>query len=256
MRVVMYALTKPGDRVIVQTPLHTPSIGSAGLRQRVPVKNKLKRLPDGGYTFDLDDLERCFAGGARVLMMCAPNNPTGRVWTMEERAITVFSTSKTFNLGGFHIGSAVIANAKLRADVTQAFYEYGHVCGRPPTLCTVAQTAANKYGAEWLKELLEYLDDNISLALEYLQGTPLSACRPDGTFLLWADCESLGMNTDEHMAFMREKARIRPDPGHYYDTYEIGDYNGLQHHFRLNIAMPRSLLEQAMDSLRNAVLTL
>ena len=84
MRVVMYALTEPGDRVIVQTPLHTPSIGSAELRHRVPVKNQMKRLPDGGYTFDLDDLERCLAGGARVLMMCAPNNSTGRVWTMEE----------------------------------------------------------------------------------------------------------------------------------------------------------------------------
>jgi len=144
MRVVMYALTEPGDRVIIQMPLHTPSIGSAGLRQRVPIKNVMKRLPDGGYTFDLEDLERCFKSGARVLMMCSPNNPTGRVWTMEElsgvaelvekydawivsdeihrdivyrgkrhipiatlpgmgeRAITVFSTSKTFNMGGFH----------------------------------------------------------------------------------------------------------------------------------------------------------
>ena len=298
MRVVMYALTEPGDRVIVQTPLHTPSIGSAALRQRVLVKNQMKRLPGGGYTFDLEDLERCLKNGARVLMMCAPNNPTGRVWTMEElsgvaelvrdydawivsdeihrdivyrgkchipiatlpgmeeRAITVFSTSKTFNLGGFHIGSAVIADPKLRADVTQAFYEYGHACGRPSVLCIVAQTTAYKHGAGWLEELLEYLDGNISLALEYLQGTPLSACRPDGTFLLWVDCEALGMNTDELMSFMRKKAHILPDPGHYYDMYEIDEYKGFQHHFRLNIAMPRSLLEQAMDGLRNAVLAL
>ena len=64
------------------------------------------------------------------------------------------------------------------------------------------------------------------------------------------------MNTDELMSFMREKAHILPDPGHYYDMYEIDEYKGLQHHFRLNIAMPRSLLEQAMDGLRNAVLVL
>ncbi|MBT3375106.1 MAG: aminotransferase class I/II-fold pyridoxal phosphate-dependent enzyme [Lentisphaerae bacterium] len=298
MRVVMYALTKPGDQVIVQTPLHTPSIGSAGLRQRVPVKNHLKRLPDGSYTFDLDDLERCFRNGARVLMMCAPNNPTGRVWTMEElsgvaevvkkydawivsdeihrdivyhghkhipiatlpgmeeRAITVFSPSKTFNMGGFHIGSAIIADPKLRSEVKQGFYEYGHACGRPPVLCIAAQTAAYRHGAGWLEELLEYLDGNISLALEYLEGTPLTAGRPDGTFLLWVDCESLGMNTEELMSFMREKAHILPDPGHYYDTSEIQHYKGLQHHFRLNIAMPRPILEQAMDNLRNAVLAL
>ncbi|MBK35089.1 MAG: hypothetical protein CME26_06105 [Gemmatimonadetes bacterium] len=298
MRVVMFALTEPGDRVIVQTPLHTPSIGSAELRRRVPVKNQMKRLPDGRYTFDLDNLERCLAEGARVLMMCAPNNPTGRVWTMEElsgladlvkeydawivsdeihrdivyrgkrhipistlpgmeeRAITVFSTSKTFNMGGFHIGSAIIADPRLRADVTQAFYEYGHSCGRPSALCIVAQTAAYKHGAGWLEELLEYLDGNISLALKYLEGTPLAVFRPDGTFLLWVDCEALGMHTDELKLFMREKARIQPAPGHYFDTYQIGEYTGLQHHFRLNIAMPRSLIEEAMDRLRNAVLAL
>jgi cysteine-S-conjugate beta-lyase len=295
MRVVMYALTEPGDRVIIQMPLHTPSIGSAGLRQRVPIKNVMKRLPDGGYTFDLEDLERCFKSGARVLMMCSPNNPTGRVWTMEElsgvaelvekydawivsdeihrdivyrgkrhipiatlpgmgeRAITVFSTSKTFNMGGFHIGSAIVADPQLRADVKQAFYEYGHSCGRPSLLGIVAQTAAYRCGAGWLEELLEYLEGNISLALEYLQGTPLTACRPDGTFLLWVDCEALEMNTDELMSFMRNKAHILPDPGHYYDMYEIEGYKGLQHHFRLNIGMPRSLLEQAMNGLRKAV---
>ena len=298
MRVVMYALTKPGDRVIVQTPLHTPSIGSGGLRQRVAVKNWMERLPDGHYTLDLEDLDRCFRDGARVLMMCAPNNPTGRVWTMEElsgvaelvkkydawvvsdevhrdivyrgkrhipiatlpgmeeRAITVFSTSKTFNLGGFHIGSAIIADPELRAAVKQAFYEYGHTCGRPPLMCIAAQTAAYRHGAGWLEELLEYLGGNISLALEYMQETPLAACHPDGTFLLWVDCETLGMNTDELMSFMRNKAHILPDPGHYYDMYEIAGYKGLQHHFRLNIAMPRSLLEQAMDGLRRAVLAL
>jgi len=175
---------------------------------------------------------------------------------MEERAITVFSTSKTFNMGGFHIGSAIIADPELRAAVAQTFYEYGHACGRPPFLCTVAQTAAYTHGSGYLDELLEYLEGNINLALEYLQGTPLSACRPDGTFLLWVDCQALDMNTDELMSFMRDKAHILPDPGHYYDTYEIDGYKGHQHHFRLNIAMPRSLLEQAMDGLRKAVVAL
>ena len=298
MRAVLYALTDPGDSVIAQTPLHTPSIRSAALRDRVLIKNEMKSLPDGGYTFDLDDLERCLAGGARVLLMCAPNNPTGRVWTqeelsgvaelvkahdawivsdeihrdivysgkhhipiatlpgMEERTITVFSTSKTFNMGGFHIGSAIIADPRRLADVTEVFYEYGHSCGRPSALSIIAQTAAYRHGAEWLEALLEYLEGNVSLALDYLQETPLAACRPDGTFLLWVDCETLSMNTDELKSFLREKARILAAPGHYFDTYEIDEYKGPQLHFRLNIAMPRSLIEQAMDKLRNAVLAL
>ena len=55
---------------------------------------------------------------------------------------------------------------------------------------------------------------------------------------------------------MRNEAHILPDPGHYYDRYEIEGYKGPQHHFRLNIGMPRSLLEQAMSGLRKAVLAL
>lgn len=295
MRVVMYTLTKPGDQVIIQPPLHTPSICSAGLRGRIPVQNRMKQHPDGSYTFDLEDLEQCFRNGARVLMMCSPNNPTGRVWTMEElsgvatlikkydgwivsdeihrdiiypgrchipiatlpgmeeRVITVLSPSKTFNMGGFHIGSAVIANEMLRRQVKQAFYEYGFSCGRPALLSITAQTAAYRYGARWLDALLEYLEGNIALTLDALQGTPLAASRPDGTFLLWVNCEMLHMNTDELMSFMRNKAGILPDPGHYYDTCDIAGYKGLQHHFRLNIAMPRPLLARAMDSLCKAL---
>ncbi len=84
MRCAMYMLTRPGDRVVVQTPLHTPSIRTAGMQGRVPLKSRMLRTADGNYTFDLEDLERHFRDGARVLLMCSPNNPTGRVWTCGE----------------------------------------------------------------------------------------------------------------------------------------------------------------------------
>ena len=82
-RAAMYMLTKEGDKVIVQTPLHTPSIATAAMQGRIPLVNRLK-YENGRYDMDFEDLERCFKEGARVLMMCAPNNPTGRVWTMNE----------------------------------------------------------------------------------------------------------------------------------------------------------------------------
>jgi len=50
MRAVLYALTDPGDSVIVQTPLHTTSIRSAALRDSVLIKNEMKSLPDGPWT--------------------------------------------------------------------------------------------------------------------------------------------------------------------------------------------------------------
>jgi cystathionine beta-lyase len=84
MRCAMYMLTEPGDKVVVTAPLHTPSIKTAGMQGRIPLINWMRRTADGNYTFDYDDLEKQFQTGAKVLMMCSPNNPTGRVWTRAE----------------------------------------------------------------------------------------------------------------------------------------------------------------------------
>jgi len=290
-RCAMYALTNPGDKVIVQPPLHTPSIASAALLGRIPVRNEMRRTADGNYTFDLDNLESCFKTGAKVLMMCAPNNPTGRVWTREElegvaalvqkydayvvsdeihrdivwaghehlsignisgmaeRTVTAFSTSKTFNMGGFHIGSAVIPNKKLYTAVKNQLYAYGHACGRPATPCIVAQTAAYRYGEQWLAEMLAYVEGNFRLALEMLDGLPIHAAHPDGTFLLWVDISELGFDNEALDAWSK-RLNLYFDPGHYYDTADYQSYKGSEHHIRLNMAMPHRDVEEAMSRIR------
>ena len=84
MRAAVYALTEPGDSVIVQTPLHTPSISSASMRGRICLDVPMQIDGDGRYVMDYEGLERAFASGARVMTLCSPSNPTGRVWTYEE----------------------------------------------------------------------------------------------------------------------------------------------------------------------------
>lgn len=73
-RTAMYALTTPGDKIIVQPPLHTPSIATASMLDRVPMMNKLI-YENGKYTMDFDHLEASFKDGARIFMMCAPTTP-------------------------------------------------------------------------------------------------------------------------------------------------------------------------------------
>ena len=295
MRCSMYSLTEAGDKVVVVLPLHTPSIKSASMQGRIACESYMKLDEAGDYTFDFADLERHFSDGAKVLMMCSPHNPTGRVWRMDEltklaelvkkynvmvisdeihrdliyrgskhimlaslpdmaeRVVTVFSPSKTFNLGGCHIGSAVIADAELRERVRAKLYEFGHECGRPPLFSLIAQTAAYKYGENYLDEMLEYLSSNIDLAEEYFADLPISFRRPEASFLLWVDCRKLNLNTAE-LGKVLQEAGISADPGHYYDTYKINDYHGLQHHFRLAIGMPKALLEPALERLRKRFL--
>ena len=84
MRAAVYALTEPGDRVIVQTPLHTPSISSASMRGRICLDVPMQIDESGRYVMDYEGLERAFASGVRVMTLCSPSNPTGRVWTYEE----------------------------------------------------------------------------------------------------------------------------------------------------------------------------
>ena len=295
MRCAMYMLTEPGDKVVVIAPLHTPSIRSAGMCGRVPLVSWMRRTADGNYTVDPEDLEKQFRQGAKVLMMCSPNNPTGRVWTREEltaiadlvkryglavvsdeihrdlaysghrhisiaelpgmaeRTITVFSPSKTFNFGGMHIGSAVSANTEWLAKLRAELYEYGHDCGRPPVFSLTAQTAAYRYGGEYLDELIAYLEGNADLMLHSLEGLPVHACRPQASFLLWVDCHELKLDTAGLAAMLRE-AGIAADPGHYYDTADIAGYTGPQHHFRLAFGFSRKLIEPAMERLRQVIL--
>lgn len=77
------AFSDPEDGVIVMTPTYAP-LRDAVLR----LERRLLPLPmrdDGGrYTFDVDDLDALLSGGARLLLLCHPHNPTGRVFTHEE----------------------------------------------------------------------------------------------------------------------------------------------------------------------------
>jgi cystathionine beta-lyase len=77
------ALTEPGDRVIIQPPVYYPFTRVIQTWGRQVVHNPL-RFDGQRYTMDFDDLERCAREGAKMLILCSPHNPVGRVWTREE----------------------------------------------------------------------------------------------------------------------------------------------------------------------------
>jgi len=77
------ALSQPDDVVIVQPPVYGPFFGAAKSVGRRLMLNPL-RFDDGRYRFDLEHFERCAAEGARLLLLCSPHNPVGRVWQADE----------------------------------------------------------------------------------------------------------------------------------------------------------------------------
>ncbi len=76
------ALTREGEQVIIQPPVYHPFFSVITNNNRVVVENPLL-LADGKYQMDFDLLERQ-AAGAKLLILCNPHNPVGRVWTAEE----------------------------------------------------------------------------------------------------------------------------------------------------------------------------
>ncbi len=79
----IYAFTHPGDIVIVQTPVYAPFLSAPEIVGRRLLPNPLK-FEDGRYHFDLEHFELCAAEGARLLLLCSPHNPVGRVWQEDE----------------------------------------------------------------------------------------------------------------------------------------------------------------------------
>src|SRR5262245_8759991 len=83
MYTAVHQFTDPGDGVVVQTPIYPPFLGSVAKQARRLDENPLV-LGAGGYGFDLDSLRRETDARTRILLLCNPHNPTGRVFRRDE----------------------------------------------------------------------------------------------------------------------------------------------------------------------------
>ena len=84
MSVCIDAFSEIGDKVIVQTPVYSPFFHSVMHHDRKLLKNPLKQVEDGSYTFDFEDLKSKIDKDTKLLLLCSPHNPVGRVWRREE----------------------------------------------------------------------------------------------------------------------------------------------------------------------------
>jgi len=84
MAVAIEAFTKEGEGVIVQTPVYSPFFHTVQKLGRRLVKNALALQEDGSYTFDIADLKAKMTKDTKLLLLCSPHNPVGRVWKREE----------------------------------------------------------------------------------------------------------------------------------------------------------------------------
>lgn len=78
------AFSSPGDGIIIQPPVYPPFFSAIRKTGRLVIENPLVE-DQGYYRMDLEHLEACAArDDAKILQLCSPHNPVGRVWTREE----------------------------------------------------------------------------------------------------------------------------------------------------------------------------
>ena len=116
------------------------------------------------------------------------------------------------------------------------------------TLGLVACQSAYSKGEVWLNELKVYLKKNLDYVRNFINEKlpEIKLVEPEGTYLVWLDCSGLGLTYKELEKLVIDKAKLWLDGGIIF-----GKETALFE--RINIACPRSILEQALKSLEQAI---
>jgi len=201
------AFAGPGDGVIVQPPVYFPFFSAVTRSDRRLLLNPLLEQ-NGQWQIDVEHLESCAADGAKVLLLCSPHNPVGRVWRRDELEqilaiarryeLVIFSDEIHADLiypGEQHIPLATLARPGDRIVTAMAPSKtfnlpglgLSYLISNDPDLrdelrrvlavlhvgnsnpfSLVAAEAAYRHGGDWLDQLMVYLRDTQTAVTELL----------------------------------------------------------------------------------------
>lgn len=281
-------LLEKDEKVIIQPPVYHPFRLVPQRNGREVVFNPLHENEDGTYSMDFENLESVCDDKCRMLILSNPHNPAGIVWPREtlerlasfchKRGIIVISDeihcdmalyghkhipfasvseeaaacsitfgapSKTFNIAGIVSSYAIVPSESLR----ERFYRWLHAneLSSAPLFSPIATIAAFQNGEEWRRQMLEYVEGNIDwLCGFFADNIPqIKPLKPQASFLVWLDCRALGLEHDSLVDLFVNKARLALNDG---ETFNPGGEGFM----RLNVAVPRAVLCEAMERLREA----
>ena len=277
-----------GTPVVLPTPAYMPFRPLLELLGHRVIEVPHCRTADG-WAMDLDGIGQALHAGAGLVLLCNPHNPTGRVFAAAElralaevveahgarvfsdeihaplvfagrrhlpyasvskaaarHAITAVSASKGWNLAGLKCAQLVFTSDADLARWRGMALLAGHgVAG----LGMIASVAAYRDGGPWLEHVLAYLQRNRDLLAAWIaEHWPQAGfVAPQGTYLAWIDCRALPLPATTTAArFFQREARVALTDGR--DCGEAG-----AGFVRMNFALPRPLLLQALERMQAAL---
>lgn len=278
-------LTSPAEKILVQTPCYNHFFSSIVNNGRYPVECPLSYDEETGrYSMNFDVLEEKLSDPQVSLMiLCNPQNPTGNIWSKEELAkvgelcekngvtvlsdeihcdiarpgmkyvpfasvsetcrrisVTCVAPTKCFNIAGINSAAVIVPDRGLRHKVWRALNT--DEVAEPNVFAVDATVAAFTHGGDWLDELNAYLFENRKYAEDFIgkELPGLSVVKGDATYLLWVNVHQDG---HEFTKNLRKETGLWLNEGNVYG--KTGET-----FVRINLACPRSVLEEALGRLK------
>ena len=161
-----------------------------------------------------------------------------------DRLLTLTAASKTFNVAGGYTGNVIIQDEILRKKFAKRLAMLG--MSKNSFGVEIVRAAYSPEGAEWVDELIAYIDGNRRVFDEGINAIPgLKSMPLQSTYLAWVDFSSTGMSREEFTDRVEKQAKIAANHG---TTFGKGGDNFL----RFNLGAPRSIIEEAVSRLQAA----
>lgn len=162
-------------------------------------------------------------------------------------SITFMAPTKTFNMAGIISAYSVIPNPSIR----ERYYQWldTNELSEPNIFAPIATIAAYRKGEAWRQQLIQYIEQNILFAEQYVaQHLPqVKVVRPEASFLIWLDCRALGLSHEALIDLFVNRARLALNDGEMFG-------HGGEGFMRMNVGCPRTVLQQALERLTNCKL--
>ncbi|WP_101776263.1 MalY/PatB family protein [Pasteurella oralis] len=279
--------TSPKDSICLLTPSYAPILNAILLNNRT-VKRCELIYQAGKYVIDFHQLEKCFET-AKTFILISPHNPTGVVWSrsdlqhiaalaekygvfilsddvhadfdfsgdkhmiisaisayVEKHSIICTSPAKTFNIPGLEIANLLIRNKKVRDKFQGCMQALG--MHNPNFFSIPALQIAYQYCDDWLDKLKHYIYHNKLIVKDFFtQEIPqLEVFNSEGTYLIWVNYSKLQINEEKLKHWFLDLSHIEVSWGS--DFGREG-----QSFFRMNVAMPRALLKESLQKMKQGL---
>ena len=284
--VLIENFTAENEGIIIQPPVFMEFRDVIRNTKRKIIKNPLNLIRDQ-YQIDFKDLEeKAKLGNNKILIICNPHNPVGRVWTNEElKKIVRICKENDLLLISDEIHKDIILFDNQFTSALKFINDYEKIVictseaktfnlcgisdsmavipnedirnlisgtfkkynlGRTNALTRVALESGYNQGESWLNEVIKTVEENIRSIEKELKNSKIKLIKPEGTYQVWLDFRNVYNDSKEMFNHLTEKSGIGLNAGHWF-----GREGAL--FMRMNIATSNEKVTDAIKRIIKAV---